>query len=201
MALARDGPSDTEIRRAAGVERTHGEPGHSLYERTTVRPALTVSSIAGGHPGQGGSAVIPARARAVLEVRLVPDQRPERLERLLRRHLADAVPPTVTARVRFDAGSRPVVVDREHPAMRTAALAYRRAFGVPAVFLCSGGTIAAVSLLTELLDLPVVLMGFALPTDRLHAPNERTHLPTLHRGVRTCIWLLATAAQGGLTVG
>jgi acetylornithine deacetylase/succinyl-diaminopimelate desuccinylase-like protein len=190
-ALARDGPSDAEIRRLAGVARAAGEPGYTLYERTTIRPALTVNTIAGGCREGGGSAVIPARARAVLEARLVPDQEPADVERLLRRHLAGAVPSAVHARVRVGAGSRPVVVDHRHPAMRAAALAYHQAFRVPAVFLRSGGSIAPVGMLTDMLNLPVVLMGFALPTDRLHAPNERAHLPTLNRAVDTCIWFLA----------
>jgi acetylornithine deacetylase/succinyl-diaminopimelate desuccinylase-like protein len=194
-ALARDGPSDAELRQLAGVGRTAGEPGYTLYERTTIRPALTVSAIAGGHPGRGARAIIPASARAVLEARLVPDQRPVAVERLLRRHLAGSVPPTVTARMRVTARSHPVVIERDHPAVRAAAAAYRRGFGAPAVLLRSGGSIAAIGMLAEVLDLPAVLMGFALPTDRLHAPNERVHLPTLRRGVDTCIWFLAALAQ------
>jgi acetylornithine deacetylase/succinyl-diaminopimelate desuccinylase-like protein len=90
-----------------------------------------------------------------------------------------------------------VVVDRGHPAVRAAALAYRRAFGTPAVLLRSGGSIAAVGMLADVLGLPVVLMGFALPTDRLHAANERVHLPTLRRGVDTCIWFVAELAATG----
>jgi acetylornithine deacetylase/succinyl-diaminopimelate desuccinylase-like protein len=125
----------------------------------------------------------------------VPDQQPVRVERLLRHHLAEAVPRTVRAHVRVAGGSRPVVVDRRHPAMHAAALAYEHAFRVPAVFLRSGGSIAAVGMLADLLDLQVVLMGFALPGDRPHSPNERVHLPTLFRGIDTCIWFLAELAR------
>jgi acetylornithine deacetylase/succinyl-diaminopimelate desuccinylase-like protein len=195
-ALARDGPGSAEVRRAAGVVTTTGEPGYTPYERTTIRPALTVTAIDGGGQGPGGRSVIPARARAVVEARLVPDQEPAHVGRLLGRHLADALPPTVRASVRTVAGSRPVVVDRRHPAVGAAALAYQQAFGAPAVFLRSGGTIAPVGMLVEELGLPVVLMGFALPGDRPHAPNERVHLPTLCRGVDTCIRFLALAAAG-----
>jgi acetylornithine deacetylase/succinyl-diaminopimelate desuccinylase-like protein len=152
-ALARDGPSDAELRRAAGVERGAGEPGYSLYERTTIRPALTVNAITGGQRVPA----IPAHASAVLEMRLVPDQEPASAERLLRQYLVEAIPPTVRAHVRVAVGSRPVVVDRRHPAMHAAALAYQLAFGVPAVFLRSGGSIAAVGMLSDMLDLPVVL--------------------------------------------
>jgi len=190
-AMARDGPTDAELLRAAGVERAAGEPGWTLYERTTIRPALTVNAIAGGRPEPLGSAVIPAGARAVLEARLVPDQDPAEVERLLRRHLAASLPAGIRARVRVGTGSPPVLVDRHHPAVQAAELAYRRAFGAPAVLLRSGGTIAAVGMLADALDLPLVLMGFALPSDRLHAPNERAHLPTLARGVDTCVWFLA----------
>src|SRR5262249_28046617 len=94
-ALARAGPDDEAILRDAGVARPWGEGGHSPRERTTIRPALTINGLSGGYQGPGGKAIIPARASAKLNIRLVPDQRPREIERLVRAHLARVAPPTV----------------------------------------------------------------------------------------------------------
>jgi acetylornithine deacetylase/succinyl-diaminopimelate desuccinylase-like protein len=87
--------------------------------------------------------------------------------------------------------ARPAVVDREHPAMRAAAQAYAHGFGVAPVFLRCGGTVPVVNTFEQTLGIPTVLMGFGLPDDAIHAPNERVHLPTFGRAIATCIAFLA----------
>ena len=94
--MARTGPGDRQILANARVEKSWGERGYSLYERTTLRPALTLNGVAGGYRGSGGKAIIPARARAKLSFRLVPDQRPKVIERLVRQTISRITPPTVT---------------------------------------------------------------------------------------------------------
>jgi acetylornithine deacetylase/succinyl-diaminopimelate desuccinylase-like protein len=205
--MRRVGPTDAEIRRDALMPRPAGptengadlwgEPGYSLYERTTIRPDLTVNGLSGGYQGPGGKAVIPARGSAKLSFRLVPDQDPAEVEGLVRDHLARIAPPTVGLCARTQMRARPAVVDRTHPAMRAAARAYRRGFGAAPVFLRSGGTIPIVNTLQELLGVPVVLMGFALPDDALHAPNEKLHLPTFYRAIETCAWFYAELGESG----
>jgi acetylornithine deacetylase/succinyl-diaminopimelate desuccinylase-like protein len=190
LALAASAPTDAAIRREAGVRRAWGDRGYSAYERTTLRPALTVNGITGGYQGEGTRSVIPARASAKLGLRLVPDQDPTTIERLIREDLARRAPATVRASFRARSRARPVLVDPAHPLMDAAVAACRHGFGVRPAFLRSGGTIPAVGSLCELLGVPTVLLGFALPDDRAHAPNERFHLPTLWRGVETCIWFL-----------
>jgi acetylornithine deacetylase/succinyl-diaminopimelate desuccinylase-like protein len=83
------------------------------------------------------------------------------------------------------------LIDRRHPVMRAAARAYEHGFGASPVFLRSGGTIPIVNHFQELLGAPTALMGFALPDDRIHAPNEKFHLPNFYRGIATCIRFLA----------
>jgi acetylornithine deacetylase/succinyl-diaminopimelate desuccinylase-like protein len=78
---------------------------------------------------------------------------------------------------------------------RAAALAYHKAFGRPPVFLRSGGTIPLVGTLQERLRIPTVLMGFALPDDRMHAPNEKFHLPTFSRAIETILWFLTRVGR------
>jgi acetylornithine deacetylase/succinyl-diaminopimelate desuccinylase-like protein len=194
--MRRTGPSEAQILRDAGVDQSWGEPGYTLYERTTIRPALVVNGISGGYQGTGGRSIVASRALAKLQFRLVPNQRPEEVDRLVRRHLAHLAPSTVHYRVRGSPGARPVVIDRSHPAMSAAGWAYERAFGRKPVFVRSGGTIPAVGMLEQLYGIPTVMMGFALPTSLIHAPNERFHLPTFFRGIETCIWFMDELARG-----
>jgi acetylornithine deacetylase/succinyl-diaminopimelate desuccinylase-like protein len=199
--MARTGPKDAEILRDAQAEEAWGETEYTLYERITLRPALTFNGITGGYQGPGGKSVIPSHAIAKLNFRLVPDQDPAEIDGLLRQHIARITPPAVRSIVRSEPGAKPALVNPGHPAIQTAAQAYRRAFGSSPVFLRSGGTIPIVNTFQKILGLPTVLMGFALPDDRLHAPNEKFHLPNFYRGIATSIWFLqmiATAPIGNL---
>ena len=189
--MARVGPADAQILRDAQAEKGWGEGGYTLYERTTIRPALTVTGITGGYQGPGVKAVIPARAVAKLNFRLVPEQNPHEIDQLVRRHVARITPGTVRSRVHTLLLARPALVNRGHPAMRAAAAAYRKGFGATPVFLRSGGTIPVVNTLQEALGISSVLMRFALPDDRIHAPNEKFHLPNFYNGIATSIWFLA----------
>jgi acetylornithine deacetylase/succinyl-diaminopimelate desuccinylase-like protein len=193
--MARTGPRDAEILGDARVEKGWGEPEYSLYERTTLRPALTLNGIAGGYQGPGGKAVIPARALAKLSFRLVPDQDPQKIARLFSSHIARITPPAVKSTVRVLSSAKPALIERDHPSMRAAAFAYRKGFGSSPVFLRSGGAIPVVSTFQEILGIPTVLMGFGLPGDRIHAPNEKFHLPNFYNGISTCIWFLAAAGE------
>jgi acetylornithine deacetylase/succinyl-diaminopimelate desuccinylase-like protein len=194
--MARTGPSDQEILRDAQAEEGWGERGFTLYERAAIRPALTVNGISGGYQGPGGKGVIPSRALAKLSFRLVPDQDPCEVDRLFRAHIARIVPSTIRATVRTLSGAKPALVDPQHPAMAAAALAYRQGFGAAPVLLRSGGTIPILSTFQKMLGIPTVLMGFALPDDRIHAPNEKFHLPNFYHGIATCIWFLAAVGAG-----
>lgn len=190
MELRAAGPSTQRLLSLAGSP-AWGEPGFSPFERTVIRPCLTVTGLQAGYMGPGNKSIVPARASARLNLRLVPDQEPAEVAELLRRHVAAVTPPAVRARLRAVPGARPVVVDRRHPAMEAAAHACRRAFGRAPVFVRSGGTIPAVSMLGDVLAIPSVLMGFGLPDDNTHAPDERLHLPTFQRAVYACGEFLA----------
>lgn len=195
--MARVGPKNEDILRQAGVSKEWGEVGYSLYERVTVRPALTFNGIAGGYQGPGIKTIIPGLASAKLSIRIVPDQDPREIERLFREHLARLAPPNLTVNVKTLALSYPALVNRNHPAMRAAAFAYRKGFRSEPVFLRSGGSVPAASIFQRHLGIPTVLMGFALPDDRVHAPNEKFHLANFFQGIETSIWYMAAAANLG----
>jgi acetylornithine deacetylase/succinyl-diaminopimelate desuccinylase-like protein len=191
--MATNGPTDAEVLRAAAGARPGGERGFTAYERTTIRPAIAVNGVSGGYQGPGAKTVIPARASAKLNIRLVPDQDPAEIERLVRRHLIRFQRPGRKIGMRVFSSAPPVVLDRRHPAVAAAAAAYRVGFGREPALVRSGGTIPVVSDLRAL-RAPVVLMGFAQPDDRMHAPNEKLHLPTFQRGVATSIVFLDEVA-------
>jgi acetylornithine deacetylase/succinyl-diaminopimelate desuccinylase-like protein len=190
--MRRAGATDAEILRDAGVAQGITEPGYTLYEQTTLRPAMTISGIAGGYTGPGVKGAIPARALAKLGFRLVPNQDPHEVEALLRQY-AGCLAPRV--RVQALSHARPVFIDPRRPALRAAAAACRRSFGTEPAFLRSGGTIPIVSLLEELLEVPTVMLGYALADDGMHAPNERFLLLNLVRGIQTSILFLDELAR------
>jgi acetylornithine deacetylase/succinyl-diaminopimelate desuccinylase-like protein len=193
--MARTGPRDGQILADAKIELPWGERGLSLYERLTLRPALTFNGVTGGYQGEGGKGVIPQSAAAKLSFRLVPDQVPREVEMLFRRHLARITPPTVRSSVRTLSRAPPVIIDPRHPAMRAAAIAYRKGFGAAPALVRSGGTIPILDAFQRCLGIPTVLMGFALPDDRIHAPNEKFHLPNFYKGIETSIWFVEAFAK------
>jgi acetylornithine deacetylase/succinyl-diaminopimelate desuccinylase-like protein len=154
-----------------------------------------LNGIVGGHYGPGVKGVIPTRAVAKLSFRLVPDQDPEKIAQLFQQHIAQVSPPEVAVSVRTLSPVRAAVIDRNHPAIRAARFAFKKGFGAFPVFLRSGGSIPVVNAFQEHLGIPTALMGFGLPDDCIHAPNEKFHLPNFYRGIETSIWYLAAAAS------
>jgi acetylornithine deacetylase/succinyl-diaminopimelate desuccinylase-like protein len=197
--MARDAPSDTAILHRAGTARGWGEPGYTLHERTTIRPALTVNGLSGGYQGPGGKAVIPAVASAKLSFRIVPDQEPDEIAALFRRHVARVAPPTVHCTVRTVLAARPALMDLRHPAVRAAAAACASGFGKRPAFLRTGGTIPVASAFQERLGTPVILMGFAPPGANVHAPDEHFPLPTFFKAIATCARFLEELGRLGHT--
>jgi acetylornithine deacetylase/succinyl-diaminopimelate desuccinylase-like protein len=180
--------------RAAGG-RLVGEPGWSAIERTVLRPSLTVTGIRGGHTGPGAKSIIPGAGRIMLQARLVPAQDPREIANLVGRHLRRAAPPCIDVRVRAGKLVPPVVVPERSRWVEAARRAAAAAFGTDPALAPSGGTIPVAASILEILRIQPILLGFALPDDRMHGPNERFHLPTFHRGVATCIRLYAEVAR------
>jgi acetylornithine deacetylase/succinyl-diaminopimelate desuccinylase-like protein len=172
-----------------------GEPGYSLFERMTSRPALTINGLAGGYVGSGSKSVIPSQGMARISMRLVPDQDPGDIARLLQRHIANVAHPAVRTHLTVMGGSRPVLLPKHSSVMQAAARAVQQAWGILPAFTRSGGSIPFVEQLHRQLQVPIVLLGFGLPDDDIHAPNEKMSLPNFFRGVETVIRFLAEYAR------
>jgi len=196
QALRESGPSEAQILGSAGARSGWGEPDFTLYERTIIRPSLSIHGIQGGYQGPGSKAVIPASASAKVSIRLAADQDPHETEHQMRTYLARNAPPQVQVEMKSLAAARPVLVDRSHPVQRVALQALRRGFGADPRLLGSGGTIPAVSAFHHQLGLQVVMMGFALPDDRAHAQNEKLHLPNFNQGIQSSIHFIHLLGSG-----
>ncbi len=159
-----------------------GEAGYSVLERLWARPTLDCNGIVGGYTAPGAKTIIPAQASAKISMRLVADQRPERIVEGFRRFVAERTPPGVTADVRVAAEARPVVLATDSPAMTAGKDACAEAFGREPAFIRCGASVPVTELIQRVLHMDAVLLGFGLPSDRPHSPNERFRLDHFHRG-------------------
>jgi acetylornithine deacetylase/succinyl-diaminopimelate desuccinylase-like protein len=171
----------------AGVKSDWGEPDYTIVERTTARPTLDVNGIWGGYIQPGAKTVLPSKASAKISMRLVPDQEPAEISRLIRDYLAEIAPPTVQVQVRALGGGDGAIVRRDSPAMQAASRAYAESFGQEPIFVREGGSIPVVATFQKVLGVETILMGFGLPDDRLHSPNEKLHLPNFYQGIETVL--------------
>lgn len=170
-----------------GAPALAGEAGYGVLERISVRPTLDIHGLPGGFTGPGKKTVIPAHAQAKVSMRLVPDQDPHEIARLFTEYLLSLAPNSVQVEVQTLGTARPAYVDYRAPAIQAADRAYSLGFGVPPVYMRGGGTLPIVADFQDDLGAPVVMMGFGLPDDNAHAPNEKLHLPTFYRGTETLI--------------
>jgi acetylornithine deacetylase/succinyl-diaminopimelate desuccinylase-like protein len=176
---------DEKLRNQLGVTELFGEKGYTPTERTWARPTLEVNGIYGGFQGDGIKTVIPAEAHAKITCRLVPDQDPDEIAELLQAHIQSHLPVGVTVDVSlFDKGA-PYVTPFDHPAIQAAGRSYEKIYGVPTAFTRGGGSIPIVATFDQILNLPVVLMGFGLPDENFHAPNEHFNLENFDKGLQT----------------
>ncbi|MEO7650423.1 MAG: dipeptidase, partial [Bryobacteraceae bacterium] len=174
---------DDYTHKEMGVRELVGEPGIPLLERLWARPTLEVHGIRGGFTGEGAKTVIPARAVAKISTRLVADQRPEEAQKQIQDAVLAACPRGVTAEFRVLHYAPASLVNPDNPYIHAAAEAMRRVFGKETVYIRSGGSIPIVGLFDAHLGIPSVMMGFGLPDDNLHAPNEKFYLPNFYRGI------------------
>ncbi|MGI8741929.1 MAG: dipeptidase [Bryobacteraceae bacterium] len=168
-----------------GATALTGEPDHSVLERVWSRPTLEVHGIAGGFTAAGSKTVIPAKATAKVSFRLVPDQDPQECIDAFRRFLDDNAPAGIQIALKVLAANSAIVVDPNHPAIETAAHAFSEMLGKPTVFTRSGGSIPVVGDFARHLSIPTILMGFGLPDDGLHSPNEKYRLENYYTGIMT----------------
>ena len=166
-----------------GARELVGEPGVPLFERLWARPTLEVHGIRGGFTGEGAKTVIPARAVAKISTRLVAEQTVAEAVEQMQAAVKAATPRGVTVELKVLHAGEPSLTNPDNPFIHAAAEALRETFGKETVYIRSGGSIPIVGVFDRYLGIPSVLMGFGLPDDNLHAPNEKFHLPNFYRGI------------------
>ena len=172
------------LQNQVGAQSLVGEAGYSVLERLWARPTFEVHGIVGGFMGEGAKTVIPAKASAKVSMRLVPRQNPEKILAALRSTVERLTPPGLHVAITTHGMAEPVLMPPSDPAIAAAAKALAETFGKPAVYVRGGGSIPIVARIRQSLGIPVALMGFGLPDDRLHSPNEKFHLPNFFAGIR-----------------
>jgi len=170
-----------------GSPELTGEAGYSVLERTWARPTLDVHGMPGGFIGAGAKTVIPAKALAKISMRLVPDQTPTESFAAYKAYVESIVPKGVEVEVRLIHSGDPIVVSTDNPYLKAATEAMHEVFGKETVFVRGGGSIPIVGDFVRELKIPTLLMGFGLPDDNLHAPNEKFHLANFHRGIESLV--------------
>ena len=192
LAAWRRLPFDEEEYRKNEVGSTKlvGESGYSVLERTWARPSLDVHGIPGGFIGTGAKTVIPAKAQAKVSMRLVPNQTPAKAFSLYKSYVEKIVPPGVTADVRLIHAGDPCLISVDNRYVQIATRALHEVWGKDTVFIRSGGSIPIVGDFERHLGLPSVLMGFGLPDDNIHAPNEKFNLKNFELGIESLIRFL-----------
>lgn len=187
--------SEEQFAASVGIPHGDGEEGYSSIERKWARPTLDVNGITTGYQGAGAKTVIPSQASAKLSMRLVPNQDPAAIQQAFERAVRERVPKNVTVQIKWYGASAPVLVPIDSQATRLAAEALEIGFGVPPTFMREGGSIPVVGLIKRVLGIDTLLVGFGLPDDRVHSPNEKFDLEALHNGTRTAAALYAKLAS------
>jgi acetylornithine deacetylase/succinyl-diaminopimelate desuccinylase-like protein len=181
----------------SGVAATSltGEPDQSVLARIWSRPTFEVHGIAGGFTGAGAKTVIPATATAKVSFRLVPEQKYEKVLAQFRDWVRANTPKGIQTEIRVLSGNEAVMVNPHHPAIEMAAKAFSHKLRKPTVFIRGGGSIPIVGEFARELSIPTILMGFGLPDDGLHSPNEKYRLSNYYLGIRTIAYFLDEYAK------
>lgn len=193
---------ERELKLAAGLRELPGEIGFDVATRAAARPTFEVHGIAGGFVGAGAKTVIPAEATAKISLRLVAGQAHAQVFKLLENRVRELGAPGIELTVRPIQGGDAVQLPLDSPYLRVAAAALENEFNQPVAFLREGGSIPIVALFDEILRIPVVMYGFGLADDNVHAPNEKFYLPNFYRAIRTVADLMVRlAADEELSAG
>lgn len=173
------------LQRQVGSSQLTGEPGYSVFDRIWARPTLEVHGIAGGFTAAGAKTVIPAKAVAKVSMRMVPNQKPEKIIEAYKKFVRENTPAGIKTEVRVLSYGPAILVNPDHPAIAVAARAFSEVLGRETVFIRGGGSIPIVGDFKTHLGVPTILMGFGLPDDGLHSPNEKYKLANYYQGIMT----------------
>jgi acetylornithine deacetylase/succinyl-diaminopimelate desuccinylase-like protein len=178
---------EREYVESIGVPALFGEPGFTTLERIGARPTLDVDGIWGGFEGEGPKTIIPAHAHAKISCRLVANQSPEKIFRLVTDYVAAVAPKTVRYSIQNLGDGNPSLTPIDTPTTQAAARAIEATFGAAPLYIRDGGSVPVCASFESILGLSTVLLGFAPPDGHFHAPNEWMSLANFETGIRTIV--------------
>jgi len=173
-----------DFERAVGAPSYFGEKGFTTVERLWIRPTLELNGIWGGYQGEGAKTVIPSKAFAKFSTRLVPNQDPRKIAKLVEAHIRKLLPKTVHCKFEVLSTGKPWVAAYLAPIFQVAQEALQKGFGKKAVFIREGGSIPFVTQMHDTFKVPCVLIGFGLPDENAHAPDEHILLENYFNGIK-----------------
>ncbi len=178
----------SKYKESLGIEAVIGEQGYNTVERASIRPSLDINGIWGGYTGAGGKTVLPSKAHAKLSMRLVPHQEAQEVTAQFTNYFTALAPTGVTVKVKMvHAGSNAVVVNTDSVALQAAKKAFEEVWDKKPILTRDGGSIPIIAQFKEMLDCDIVMMGFGLDSDAVHAPNEHFGLARFFKGIDTVI--------------
>ncbi|HXN00041.1 MAG TPA: dipeptidase [Candidatus Dormibacteraeota bacterium] len=184
-----------DFEKAVGAPGYVGEKGFSIVEQLWTRPTLELNGIWGGYIGEGAKTVIPSQAFAKFSTRLVPDQDPHKIAALVEKHIRKLLPKTVHCKFEVLSTGKPWVAPFQAPIFKKAQAALEKGFGKKAVFIREGGSIPFVTQMHDTFKVPCVLLGFGLPDENAHAPDEHIALENYFGGIKAIAHFYADLAS------
>jgi len=181
--LARIPFKEKELTEFLGVPKLFGERGFTATERRSARPTFEINGLTSGYQGDGSKTIVPAWARAKVTMRLVPNQKPEKITALVQKHLKKICPPGVRLEVAAGHGGEAYMVSPTSPLAKAALRSLKAAFGCEPILLREGGSIPIVNDFKRILGVDTILLGLALPDDNPHSPNEKFDLDAFSKGM------------------
>jgi acetylornithine deacetylase/succinyl-diaminopimelate desuccinylase-like protein len=187
--------NEDQYRKLLGVPALFGEKGFTHHEQRSARPTFEINGLTSGYQGEGSKTIIPAWASAKITIRLVPDQKPHKIQKLVQARLKKLCPPTVKMELTTGHGGDPYLVSPTSPLAQAALRALQEGFGAEPIVMREGGSIPIVNDFKKILGVDTLLLGLALPDDNAHSPNEKFDLDCFANGMRMAAYLWQELAQ------
>jgi len=173
-----------QYRKLLGVPALFGEKGFSHHEQRSARPTFEINGLTSGYQGEGSKTIVPSWARVKITMRLVPNQKPANIQKLVQAHLRKLCPPTMKMEIYGGHGGDPYIVSPTGPLAQASLRALKKGFNAEPIVMREGGSIPIVNDFKRILGADTLLLGLALPDDNAHSPNEKFDLDCFASGMR-----------------
>jgi acetylornithine deacetylase/succinyl-diaminopimelate desuccinylase-like protein len=186
---------DAQLKKLLGAPQLFGERGFTPTEQRSARPTFEINGLTSGYQGEGSKTIVPAWARAKITCRLVPNQKPEHIRKIVTARLKKLCPPTVKLEIEAGHGAEAYLVSPDSPLAKASLRALKQAFNAEPILMREGGSIPIVNQFKKILGADSLLLGLGLPDDNAHSPNEKFHLDCFEKGQRLSAFLWQELAR------